>query len=189
MKCTIKNSMPLSVIRVKEFQCAKCGYKWINRFNGKEGSLPKRCAKCKTHGWNDETGNITPEENGLRRRIMGYGELYYQAASFSPTSSDEGILGGQYKRKNAPIHWDNELTKKFIALKPRPTIEELRRVVYPLVLKIGLTSQNLYKVSKRAQFDKEYLRILKSEAQKRQAIMEQIISEDDPAILLLRKKR
>jgi len=38
--------------------------------------------------------------------------------------------------------WNNELAEKFLDLNPRPTIAELRRVVYPPGLKIGLTSQN-----------------------------------------------
>jgi hypothetical protein len=156
----IKTRMPISMVEVKEFRCAKCGYKWVNRVNGRDGPLPKRCAKCKKHGWNDESGNITPEENGLRRRIKGYKDVYH--------------------------NWSGELTEKFFNLHPRPTIKDLRRVVYPPGLLIGLTKQNLEKVYfSAAQEPAHPLRyndilseaILRSEAQMRQDIMEQIISD------------
>jgi phage FluMu protein Com len=56
--------MTIYVIRVKEYECAKCGHKWINRINGKDGPIPERCAKCKRVNWNGglEIGT-TPEEN------------------------------------------------------------------------------------------------------------------------------
>jgi len=44
--------MTIYVIRVKEYECAKCGHKWINRINGKDGPIPERCAKCKRVNWN-----------------------------------------------------------------------------------------------------------------------------------------
>jgi hypothetical protein len=34
------------------------------------------CAKCKRVNWNDLSEDITPIENGLRRRINGFRELY-----------------------------------------------------------------------------------------------------------------
>jgi len=43
---------------------AKCGYKWINRINGKEGPKPKRCAKCKKWDW--EEGYLSPLEKRIR---------------------------------------------------------------------------------------------------------------------------
>lgn len=151
--------MPISEVQVDEYQCSKCGYKWINRVNGKNGPLPERCAKCKKYGWNDKGGNITPEENGLRRRIKGYENLYH--------------------------NWSGELTEKFFNLNPRPTIKELRRVVYPPGLLIGLTSQNFGKVyssgpQKPALLRYNYrmsLAILRSEARKRQDIIQKIINE------------
>ena len=30
--------MTISRIQVNEYHCVKCGYKWINRFNGKDQS-------------------------------------------------------------------------------------------------------------------------------------------------------
>ena len=137
--------MPVLKVQVNEYQCSKCRYRWINRVNGRNGPLPERCAKCKKYGWNDEGGNITPEENGLRRRIKGYEELY------------------------AGADWSGELTERFFKLDPRPTVKELRRVVYPPGLLIGLTSQN------KAQRWNEVT--LRSEARTRQDIMQQIINE------------
>jgi len=40
--------MPISKIEVDEYECLRCGYKWINRINDKDGAVPDRCAKCKT---------------------------------------------------------------------------------------------------------------------------------------------
>jgi hypothetical protein len=56
--------MTIYVIRIKEYGCDKCGYKWINRINGKDGPIPERCAKCKRVNWNGGSEiEITPEEN------------------------------------------------------------------------------------------------------------------------------
>jgi predicted Zn-ribbon and HTH transcriptional regulator len=58
--------MTIYVIRFKEYECDKCGYRWINRINGKDGPIPERCVKCKRSNWNGELEietEITPEEN------------------------------------------------------------------------------------------------------------------------------
>jgi hypothetical protein len=68
--------MPIHEIQIKEYECAKCGYKWVNRINGKDGPIPDMCAKCKRVNWNNLSEDITPKENGLRRRINGFRELY-----------------------------------------------------------------------------------------------------------------
>jgi phage FluMu protein Com len=44
-------AMPIHEIQVKEYECAWCGYKWINRANGKDGDIPNKCAKCKRSAW------------------------------------------------------------------------------------------------------------------------------------------
>ena len=163
--------MPVSKIEVNEYHCIKCGYKWINRVNGKDGSIPKRCAKCKTSNWDRHA--IDPEENGLRRRIKGFKGLYKHA-------------GFYWSDRSIGNCWSDELTEKFLNLNPRPTITELKRVVYPPGLVIRpLTSQNQY--NRRGlvpnpekpgwlKYDKEkYIEILKQEAQKRQQVMQQII--------------
>ncbi len=150
-----------------------CKYKWINRINGKDGPIPNRCAKCKARNWNE--GKITPEENGLRRRLRGMKKLYERVAEDFLTS-DPSISKC----------WDNELTERFLGLCPRPTPEELRQVIYLPGLVNGLTEyqsryswkgfvpsledQNKWKYDK-----KEYLKTRRSEAQKRQDTMRQII--------------
>ena len=67
--------MAIQKIEVSEYTCEKCAYKWINRINGKDGSLPDRCAKCKKVNWNGEE-DISPKERGLRRKVNGLKELY-----------------------------------------------------------------------------------------------------------------
>jgi hypothetical protein len=164
--------MTISRIEVNEYQCIKCGYKWINRVNGKDRPIPERCAKCKKYNWESKKGGITPEENGLRRRIRGMKQLHKYSSSYwnNPSIAD---------------YWNSKLADKFLNLKPRPSIAELRRVVYPPGLVIGLTSQNQYthrgyvpdpqKPGWMKYDEKEYLKTLKIEAQKRQDIMQQII--------------
>lgn len=150
----------------------KCGYKWINRINGKDKPIPVRCAKCKKRNWNREEDAISPEERGLRTRIRGIQDLYENS---SLCWSDPLIRD----------FWDNDLADKFLHLSPRPTIAELRKVVYMSGLKIGLTSQNQHR--RRGyipdpqkpgwlKYDREeYIKILQLEARKRQKLMQQLI--------------
>ena len=163
--------MTISLIEVNEYQCVLCKYKWINRINGEDGPIPNRCAKCKERRWNE--GKMTPKENGLRRRLRGMKKLYEHVAYDFP--SDPSIS----KR------WDNELTERFLSLYPRPTIDELRQVVYLPKPVIGLTSEKRWtwkgfvpttENPHKWKYDKkEYLRILQSEVHKRQDLMRQII--------------
>jgi hypothetical protein len=116
---------------------------------------------------------MTPEENGLRRRLRGMKELYEHVALDFP--SDPSISKW----------WDNELAWRFLDLYPRPTIEELKQVVHLPEPVIGLTSENRYSWKgfvpspenlRMWKYDKkEYLRILHLEVLKRQDIMRQII--------------
>jgi cytochrome c2 len=163
--------LPISKIEVNEYCCIKCRYKWINRVNGKDGPIPKRCAKCKRSNWDRD--EIRPKENGLRRRIRGFKELYKYA----------GDLWGDRSIANC---WSSELTEKFFNLNPRPAITELKRVIYQPELVITPLS-SLYQCTRggyvpdsekpgRLKYDKEaYIKILKQEAQKRQQVMQQII--------------
>lgn len=165
--------MPIFKIKVNEYQCVKCGYKWINRINGKDGPIPDRCAKCKKCNWNKEEDNISPEERGLRTRIRGIWDLYDNSSLYW---SDPLIRN----------FWDNGLADKFLRLSPRPTIAELKKVIDIPGLKIGLTSQNQRR--RRGyipdpqkpgwlKYDrKEYIKILQLEAQKRQKLMQQLIN-------------
>ena len=85
--------MTIHKIEVSEYECMHCGYRWINRINGKDGSIPSNCAKCKRmywNGWEQEYPKrdpITPEERGLRLRLhrfegtlnkaLGFGTQYW----------------------------------------------------------------------------------------------------------------
>lgn len=112
--------MPIHEIQVKEYECAWCGYKRINRVNGKDGNVPEKCAKCKRANWFD--GDVmTPEEVGLRRRIEGFKELYCQ---------DYDKYHGYHYIK---VDWPADLCEKFLSIdNPRPTIRQLKQVMYPL---------------------------------------------------------
>jgi|SRR6185437_6108541 len=101
--------MPVSKIQVNEYHCIRCGYKWINRLNGKDGPVPTRCAKCKTSNWDRDA--VSPKENGLRRRIKGFKQLYKHAGSYW---SDRSIGDS----------WSDELTEKF--LNPESTTNDNR---------------------------------------------------------------
>jgi hypothetical protein len=59
--------MPTTRIEVDEYECAKCGYKWISRVNGKDRPKPTRCAKCKNWEW--EKGYLTEKEQELQATI------------------------------------------------------------------------------------------------------------------------
>jgi hypothetical protein len=88
---------------------------------------------------------------------------------------------------NASIknYWNNELVEKFLNLNPRPTVEQLRLILHGS--RIGFNSRNPYKAQgfvpdpqnpSRMKYDKdEYLRILESEAKKRNEIMLIIVQE------------
>lgn len=104
--------MTIHKIEVSEYECIHCGYKWINRVNGKDGPVPKNCAKCKRLYWNGKQGYnpITHNERGMRMRLYKF----------------EGILG------HSTQYRPNELCNKFLNLNPRPTIEELREALWPL---------------------------------------------------------
>jgi hypothetical protein len=120
--------MPIERIQVLEYECVRCGYKWINRVNGHDGPVPKKCARCKRLGWNSgENDLITPWEMGLRRRIKYFEILYDNVSSYSYWSTE--------------MDWPKGLCEKFLRINPRPTIGELKQVLFPLG-GLGLTSQN-----------------------------------------------
>jgi hypothetical protein len=174
--------MSIQKIEVSEYTCEKCGYKWINRINGKDGPLPERCAKCKKANWNGEK-DISPKERGLRRRVAGFKKLYLHAGR-------QWI--GRLDEVDYIIDWSDEITEKFLNLNPRPTIEELSQVIYSAGLPIKpLNSQNQFT---RIGFipsaeeknclihnPKENVKLRRKEAKRRQEIMQQII-ESRPTI-------
>lgn len=108
--------MPIVRVEVNEYHCVHCGYKWINRVNGKDGPVPDRCAKCKRTNWDE--GSITPREVGLHKRIRNVGK-FYQIASL------------QWPDISKPIGtvWDEQLVEQFLNLYPRPTRKELEDVL------------------------------------------------------------
>lgn len=111
--------MPIHKIEVSEYECVHCGYKWINRVNGKDRPMPKNCAKCKRFHWNGKGEGsgynpITPRERSMRVRLYKF-EGYF----------DIGFGAGRQYRPNA-------LCEKFLRLNPRPTMQELYNALYPL---------------------------------------------------------
>jgi hypothetical protein len=112
--------MPINKIQVSEYECIHCHYKWINRVNGKDGPIPKKCAKCKRMNWNgigEGSGYdpITPEERSLRVQLAKYEGQHYLF---------KGIPGTQYG--------PNELCKAFLNLNPRPNVVELFTALHPI---------------------------------------------------------
>jgi len=50
--------MPEQEIKVIEYECSRCSYKWIARKNGKDKpKKPSFCPKCKTWMWDIERKN------------------------------------------------------------------------------------------------------------------------------------
>lgn len=160
--------MPMKKVEVIEYECIKCGYRWINRVNGVDGPIPKRCAKCKRTNWNQ--GSPTPKEIGLRRRIDSLKTIYeYQSLAL-------------FRDK---VNWTKGLTEKFLNLDPRPTMAELERVLYAPELVLRLDSQNQFShrryvpVSDKPgllKYDpREYEKLFKQDAQTQQQLMQMII--------------
>ena len=173
--------MPIQRIEISEYQCIHCSYKWINRANGKDGPIPKKCARCKRPNWN--AGNhMTPKEVGLRRRVQKLYKVYHDSVwrlidplpDLSTFSVDDYL--------------DRKVVAKFLNLDPRPTIEELRHVLLSPELKLRLNSQNLLRKEARIPNPEkpgwfkrdrrpyhEYLKLVKADAQKQEQIMQQVI--------------
>lgn len=44
--------MGISTVQVKEYECERCGWKWVRRINGKDlEGRPSGCAQCKSDLW------------------------------------------------------------------------------------------------------------------------------------------
>jgi hypothetical protein len=173
--------MPIQRIEVSEYQCIHCGYKWINRANGKDGPIPKKCARCKRPNW--DTGNyMSAKEVGLRRRVQNLYRVYHLSVwRLTNSSLDPSTF-------SADDYLNREVVTKFLNLDPRPTIEELRQVLFSPELKLGLNSQNQLRKEawipnpeKPGWFKRdrrpyhEYLKLVKADAQKQQEIMQQVV--------------
>lgn len=118
--------MPIHNIETEEYECGHCGHKWINRRNGKNGPIPKKCANCKRSNWNDPSQRIGPIEIGLRRKIKEFDKVYRY-----------GISVGVIRNRS---FFPSDLSRKFLEIKPRPTLKELYKVVYPFGYDIELKS-------------------------------------------------
>ena len=112
--------MPVNIVQVKEYECIKCGYKWINRKNGKDQPVPKRCAKCK-QAWHK--GNISKKESRYRYKLR-YTVGEYKSSPYRP----------HYWRTDSNV---NEL------LKYRPSIRDMKVIIQPMSL-LFENSKTLY---------------------------------------------
>lgn len=75
--------MPVNIVQLNEYECIKCHYKWINRKNGQDKPLSKRCPKCKQLDW--DKGNITPKESKVRYQLrFTVGEYRLPKPPFRP---------------------------------------------------------------------------------------------------------
>ena len=103
--------MPIHTIEVNEYECSLCGYKWINRVNGEDKPVPKRCASCKRQRW--EKGELSELEKSLRdalRQRFGY---FWQPGSV--------FQGGWRIEENI---------KRY--LQSRPPVSEVRLLLRPM---------------------------------------------------------
>ena len=103
-------------IEVTEYQCAKCSYKWINWINGKEGSKPKRCAKCKRWDW--EEGYLSRIEKQLRRDLLEIEENQIKHSTLLDGTGFYSI--------------STDICATFLNVYPRPTVKELMTVLNPI---------------------------------------------------------
>ena len=101
--------MPVNIVQVKECECVKCGYRWINHKNGEDGSIPYRCAKCKRPDW--ELGNISRAESRYRYELRD-------------TFSENKMSAGRWCWTIDP--------KVDEFLKYRPSIEEMKVILEPI---------------------------------------------------------
>jgi hypothetical protein len=155
--------MPIHTIQVSEYECGHCGWKWINRANGKDGPVPLKCAKCKRLNWNNPFDDVIGHtERGLRVRL----------ANLEPDESNPRYRLGRN------IQSPNELCKRFLNLKPRPTEKELIQALEPLgynVQEKGGLSPIPDKPGWFRRVGKEWLRLKKQEIIKRREFMQQVI--------------
>jgi len=164
--------MPIRPVQVSEYECDHCGYKWINRVNGKDGPVPQYCAKCKRKYWNGKSKDdgydpINDRERGLRRRLRRF-------EGYDPRKGTG--FGGSISYR------PNELCQKFLSLNPRPTIKELLQALHPLGYdfsksKFWVPDPNKKGHMKYDYSGKEYAALMKIESQKRRELMKRLIEE------------
>jgi hypothetical protein len=173
--------MPTSKIEVTEYECVHCGYKWINRVNGKDGLVPERCAKCKRWNWNKgEEEAISDRERGLRTRIKHFERLYKYENRYLRLPEEQDLV----------IDWPDGLCERFLNLNPRPTKLELEDVIYSSPLGRFNNGSDVHESKRKYSYipdpdnpgylkydKKRYRKLLKQEAQIRQELMQQIIDQ------------
>jgi hypothetical protein len=123
---------------------------------------------------------MIPKEVGLRRRVQNLYRVYYISVS--------RLIDPLPDTFSVDDYLDRKVVAKFLNLDPRPTIEELRHVLFSPELKLRLNSQN--QLRKEAWIPNpekpgwrkrdrrpyhEYLKLVKADAQKQQEIMQQVI--------------
>jgi hypothetical protein len=103
--------MGITRIEVNEYTCELCGYKWVNRINGEDRPIPKRCAKCKHQHW--EKGHIGALEQRYRDAVKKrFGYFHYIGGMFH---------GGWQTEKNVKLY-----------LQRRPSVVEMKVLLHPM---------------------------------------------------------
>jgi hypothetical protein len=116
--------MPVNLIQIREYECVKCGYKWINRKNGKDGSIPDRCAKCKQLDW--DKGNRSNREKRYQHKLR---------------STVGEFKSGEYRH-----FWEIDANVDEL-LRYRPSIKDMKVIIQPMCYLLdGNKNPNLNKV-------------------------------------------
>ena len=98
--------MPQRTIQAIEYECYRCDYTWISRI---EKAKPRHCSKCKHPEW--DYPRMIREEKYLRNRVRIVDGAY-----------KTGMFRNRYIENTPTCH-------KFLYCDPRPTEEELLRVL------------------------------------------------------------
>ena len=119
---------------------------------------------------------ITPEESGLRTRIRNLKD-FYQMQSY--------YWGHPNNKETLDFGWDEKLVEQFLNLSLRPSTSELDDIFNGPEFAIDVDSQRKFRSRGFVpnpekpgwlKYDREaYIKLLKSEAQKRKEMMQEII--------------
>jgi hypothetical protein len=124
--------MPINKITINEYECAQCGYRWINKINYKDSPIPTNCAKCKRLTWNSKY-RTTPKENGYRRIVRGFKKLYDDFDEYD--SNHKGLK----------INWPADLCDQF--LNTKPSWFDLEKVIQSSQLRRFDNGKSIYRMS------------------------------------------
>lgn len=164
--------MPTHTIQVSEYECGHCGWRWINRINGQDRPVPLKCAKCKRLNWNNPAEDtLGYTERGLRARLQNL-------------EPDETSLRYRMGRN---IQSPNDLCKKFLNVKPRPTEKELAQALHPYGYDIHgrntyYVRQDPQKPSSKIYNREEWLKLYEQEPIKRREFMQQVIDSREKTV-------